>query len=97
MDKLSFQLGSTVATPAAIAALAQAGVEPSVLLDWHLAGKCDEMPIEDQVLNVEARITGARIFSRYTLSTGVRPWVITEAKGPDGLRESTCVLLPIEY
>lgn len=97
MTELTFSLGQTVATPGALFALDNAGVSPRSLLARHLAGNCDEMSIEDQVANVEARLTGARIFSRYTLPTGVRVWVITEAKGEGGNRESTCILLPSEY
>jgi hypothetical protein len=35
---------------------------------------------------------GSRVLSAYTLKTGVKFWIITEAD-----RSSTCVLLPEEY
>ena len=43
-------------------------------------------------MNEQALKDGARIFSVYRTSKGVKGWVITEAD-----RASTCILLPDEY
>ena len=54
--------------------------------DWGTVGPADAA--ENQ-LSVEQ---GFRILSAYTLNSGTRIWIITEAD-----RSSTCILLPSEY
>lgn len=54
--------------------------------DW---GEVDQ---EDWKLNDEAVQENTRILSAYSLKSGVRIWIITEAD-----RSSTCILLPSEY
>ena len=44
--------------------------------------------------NERALDDGARLFSVYHSEQGVKFWVITEATDADGLRPSTCVMLP---
>ena len=83
-----FELGSVVATPAALDALKQAGQSPSELLNRHLAGDWGELCDEDRQLNDEAVENGSRILSSYSLSTGTKVWIITEAD-----RSSSCLFL----
>jgi hypothetical protein len=92
-----FNLGQLVITPGAITVLAEQGVAPSDLLDRHVDGDWSEMAPEDREANKQAVQNGGRVFSRYCLTSTVRVWVITEAKGDDGERASTCILLPSEY
>jgi hypothetical protein len=87
-----FPLGQCVATPGALAALEEAGQSPADFLNRHVAGDWGEIDREDRGLNEQALKEGARIFSVYRTSKGVKVWVITEAD-----RASTCVLLPDEY
>ena len=54
---------------------------------------CDE----DHELNGEAVKDGSRILSAFKTTTGVKLWVITEAKNGDGHRSATTLLLPEEY
>jgi hypothetical protein len=88
----SFLLGDLTATPGAIAAPTAAGESPATFLARHAAGDWGEVSPGDAKLNDRAAKDGERILSAYTLRTGVRLWVITEAD-----RSSTCVLLPEEY
>jgi len=87
-----FSLGQCVATPGALAALEEAGQTPSDFLARHQNGNWGEIHPDDKGMNEQALEDGARIFSVYTTSKGVKLWVITEAD-----RASTCILLPDEY
>lgn len=88
-----FPLGQIVATPGALAALAEAGESPLSLLMRHQSGDWGTLDREDRCLNDRAVEGGDRILSAYGLpSTGQKVWVITESD-----RSSTCVLLPEEY
>jgi len=84
-----FPLGQIVATPAAIAA---AGDSLFTLINRHVTGDWGEVDAHDRIENELSLREGFRIMSVYTLSNGVRIWIITEAD-----RSSTCVLLPEEY
>jgi hypothetical protein len=92
VNKPLFHLGQTVATPAAVEALDKAGQTPWEFVARHVQGDWGEVDAEDRCLNDEAVKDGTRILSAYTLKTGVRLWIITEAD-----RSSTCLLLPEEY
>ena len=92
MNNPLFKLGQIVATPAALEALDRAGQQPWQLLVRHVQGDWGELDAEDRRLNDEAVKEESRILSAYTLKTGVRLWIITEAD-----RSSTCLLLPEEY
>ena len=92
-----FTLGQLVITPGALIVLTEHGVAPSDLLDRHVGGDWSEMAPEDRESNRRAVLSGGRIFSSYSLTSSVRVWVITEAKDDDGVRASTCILLPSEY
>ena len=87
-----FPLGQVVATPGALAALEEAGQMPAEFLARHAHGDWGEIHPGDKGANEQALKDGARIFSVYRTSKGVKVWVITEAD-----RASTCILLPDEY
>lgn len=97
MTPPKFDPGQVVATPAALAAIRQAGQAAGDLLSRHRAGDWGDVDADDARLNDDALADGGRLLSAYTLRTGVKVWVVTEAAGDDGRRASTCVLLPDEY
>jgi len=87
-----FSLGQCVATPGALAALEEAEQTPADFLARHQNGDWGDIHPADKGMNEQAIQDGARIFSVYVTSKGVKLWVITEAD-----RASTCILLPDEY
>jgi len=87
-----FSLGTVVATPGAIDALAKSNQTPADFLTRHVRGDWGDLDEEDRHLNDEAVKDGIRIFSAYHTAKGVKVWVITESD-----RSSTCILLPEEY
>jgi hypothetical protein len=87
-----FSLGQLVATPGALAALGESGQDPLAFVQRHQAGDWGEVNDEDRQENDYSVQRGFRILSAYTLRTGVRLWVITEAD-----RSATTLLLPDEY
>jgi hypothetical protein len=87
-----FSLGQIVATPGALQSLEEAGQDPSELLTRHGSGDWGELDEEDQKENELSVREGFRILSAYTLETGVKVWVITEAD-----RSATTLLLLAEY
>lgn len=87
-----FSLGQIVATRGALAALAESGQDPMAFVQRHQAGDWGEVNDEDRQENEYSVPRGLRILSAYTLRTGVRIWVITEAD-----RSATTLLLPKEY
>lgn len=85
-----FPLGVVVATPGALAAVAD-----DTRLDAlarHARGDWGEVGPEDRAANDLALEEGARLLSVYRTPAGGAFWVITEAD-----RSSTAVLLPSEY
>ena len=91
-DMATLELGAVVATPGAIEALAAADQGPREFLERHLNGDWGEVCTEDWEGNDLALREGSRILSAYTLKTGVKIWIITEAD-----RSVTTILLPEEY
>ena len=87
-----FSLGQTVATPGALEAIEPAEETASQLLARHQSGDWGEVPPEDAAENELSVKQGFRILSAYTLSTGVKVWIISEAD-----RSATTILLPAEY
>lgn len=85
-------LGQVAATPAAIAALAAAGVSIYMLLNRHARGDWGSLCDEDRRQNALAVSTGQRVLSSYVLENGQTIWVITEQD-----RSVTTVLLPEDY
>ena len=92
MNKPLFKLGMLAATPGALEAMRQAEQQPSELLHRHLIGDWGDLDDADKRENVLSVKRGHRILSAYTLATGEKVWVITEAS-----REATTILLPSEY
>lgn len=90
--KPRFALGQVVATPGALDALKEAKQQPAEFLGRHVSGDWGEVPPEDAAENELSVKQGFRILSAYTLKTGVKIWVITEAD-----RSATTLLLPSEY
>lgn len=87
-----FGLGRLVATRGALDALVAAGETPVPFLTRHVRGDWGSVPPEDARENEIGVRQGFRIVSSYTLTTGVRIWIITEAD-----RSVTTLLLPEEY
>jgi len=85
-------LGTVVATPGALQALAVAAENYFLYLARHANRDWGDIHPDDAKANDESLQTGRRIISAYTLKDGTRIWIITEAD-----RSSTCVLLPEEY
>lgn len=92
-----FPLGQILATPAALAALTEAGSNPVIWILRHAAGDWGQLDQFDMTANAEALRWGSRILSAYVLSTGAKIWVITEAADDEGHRAATTILLPEEY
>jgi hypothetical protein len=86
------KLGQVVATPNALRALEEANQVPEEFLARHAAGDWGEVGSEDWQENELSVREGFRVLSSYTLSTGTKIWIITEAD-----RSATTVLLPEDY
>ena len=87
-----FALGKVVATRGAYETLQEAGADPAIFLRRHECGDWGEVDAEDAAENDRSIGLGLRILSAYTLPTGERIWIITEAD-----RSYTTVMLPEEY
>jgi hypothetical protein len=87
-----FPLGQLVATPGALAALTTAGQTPLEFVAQHVRGQWGELSDDDWKENNFALTRGLRLLSAYTLKSGERLWIITEAD-----RSVTTLLLPDEY
>jgi hypothetical protein len=81
-----------VATPGALAALETSGDSLFDYLTRHLSGDWGDVNAEDSQENELSLKYGWRLLSAYTLKSGAKIWVISEAD-----RSSTCLLLPEEY
>lgn len=92
-----FDLGQIVATPGALAAMEEAGDNPSTILRRHNCGDWGDVCDEDKALNDEALKDGSRLLSAYETSKGTKLWIISEAKDDKGRRAATTILLPEEY
>ncbi len=93
MSKPRFPLGQTRSTPGALAALEQADQSTAHYLARHHAGDWgDDLDPGDVQENELSLQQGFRLLSAYTLPTGVKIWIITEAD-----RSTTTILLPSEY
>ena len=86
------ELGRTVATPGALAALEEAHQTPAEFLSRHEIGDWGEVCPDDWESNEAAVREGTRLLSAYTLKTDVKIWIITEWD-----RSVTTILLPEEY
>lgn len=92
VKKPLFSLGRIVATPGRIEALEKAGENAWTYLMRHCQGDYGDVDQEDWQANDEAVKDGGRILSAYTLKSGERIWIITEAD-----RSSSCVMRPDDY
>ena len=90
--KLKFLPGQVVATPGALAALQESGEEAMPYLRRHSGGDWGELDEHDLRENQLSLQRGFRLLSAYTLRSGIKIWIITEAD-----RSSTTILLPDEY
>jgi hypothetical protein len=87
-----FPLGQLLSTPGALEAMEQAGQIPMDLFRRHQQGDWGEVCHDDKQANEQAIDAEERLLSAYTLKSGVKVWVITEAD-----RSVTTILLPDEY
>ena len=87
-----FPLGQVVSTTGALDALSRADQDAWEFLSRHASGDWGDLGEENRLENERSIKNGCRLLSAYTLSTGTRIWIITEAD-----RSSTCILLPEEY
>ena len=92
MNGIKFSPGRIVATPGALAALEASGEAPVPYLARHIAGDWGNVDEHDHHENELSPIHGFRLLSAYTLNSGTKIWIITEAD-----RSVTTVLLPEEY
>ncbi|MBM4091908.1 MAG: hypothetical protein FJ276_21130 [Planctomycetes bacterium] len=90
--KPKFPLGRVLATPGALAALADSSQLPREFLRRHALGDWGELSDADTEANEEGLVHDDRLLSSYRTRLGVRIWIITEAD-----RSSTTLLLPEEY
>jgi hypothetical protein len=96
--KPKFSPGVLLATPGAIEALEKSGETVFPYLERHLNGDWgEELCQEDRMLNDQSLIDGSRLLSAYRLKDGTKIWIITEAVGENGCRQSSVALLPSEY
>ena len=91
-SKPLFPLGRLVATPGALREIEEADQSPREFLQRHVTGDWGDLCEEDKNENEFSLKNELRILSAYTLRTGVKIWVITEAD-----RSATTILLPDEY
>jgi hypothetical protein len=90
---MTLPLGRVVGTMGALAAFAGALDEDmNTFLTRHANGDWGEVNEHDRRANEYALEQDLRVLSAYTLSSGERIWIITEAD-----RSSTTILLPEEY
>ncbi|WFB36797.1 hypothetical protein P3T73_03350 [Kiritimatiellota bacterium B12222] len=85
-------LGQIVATPRALEVIEDSGQFPLEFIKLHQNGNWGEISAEDWELNDKALECGDRLLSCYTIKSGNRIWIITEAD-----RSVTTILLPEEY
>jgi hypothetical protein len=86
------ELGQIVATPGALDSLEESKQSPCEFLLRHASGDWGDLSLDDRKENEFSLGHGFRLLSAYTLNSGVKVWVITEAD-----RSSTTLLLPEEY
>jgi hypothetical protein len=73
-----FNLGQLVATPGALAEIEASGDSLVGYLNRHVIGDWGELDKHDQRENELGISHNLRILSAYTLSSGVKIWIITE-------------------
>lgn len=88
----TFTLGSILATPGALDLCISERVSAADYIKRHAAGDWGNIDREDWEANQAALLDEGRLFSAYSLPSGARLWIITEAD-----RSATTILLPEEY
>ncbi len=86
------EIGSVFLTPKASRALVEANESPDEFVARHESSDWGEVGSAESMENELSLKKGFRIMSGYTLSTGKKVWIITEAD-----RSATTLLLPEEY
>ena len=90
---MALPLGKVYGTMGALVAFARALDEDlNSYISRHANGDWGEVDDHDQKANEYALEHGLRVLSAYTLRTGEKIWIITEADG-----STTTILLPEEY
>jgi hypothetical protein len=103
MSDFLFHPGRVVATPPALATLAEGGHTPAEFLKRHISGDWGKLDTGDAKANDRAVRSGERILSSYETSTGDTVWIITDAIDRDVKRADTArravttFLLPEDY
>lgn len=92
MASPKFSLGTIVATPGALRALAESRQAVFDFLYRHASGDWGEMDEDDKRENELSLVRGFRLMSAYRLRSDEKLWVITEAD-----RSVTTLLLPEDY
>ena len=92
MSRVRFSPGRVVTTPGALDAFKTSGDDPLAYLMRHIAGDWGDVDEHDRRENELSLRHGWRLVSAYTLTTGVKIWIITEADC-----SLTTFLLPSEY
>ena len=92
-----FELGQVVATPAALKAIEDSGEETGDFLTRHAFGDWGSVFNEERERNDSAVKTGGRIMSEYRTGNGIKIWIITAAADASGRRQTTTILLPVEF
>ncbi len=92
MGTAKFALGQTVMTSGVAAAFEEAHEQPFGYIRRHSIGDWGELDEHDRQENEFSLTRNLRLLSAYTLSSGTRIWIITEAD-----RSATTILLPEEY
>jgi len=92
-----FSCGVLLSTPGALEAFERNRQAPFEFLQRHVAGDYGDLCQEDRHANEQAIIDGSRLLSAYRLKDRTKIWIITEAVGENGRRESSTFLLPEEY
>jgi hypothetical protein len=87
-----FNPGQLVATPGALAALEASGESLFDYIARHLSGDWGDVDAGDAQENELSLKHSWRLLSAYTLKSGTKIWVLTEAD-----RSCTCIFLPEEY
>lgn len=85
-------LGRTVATPRALAALVEAHESGAWYLRRHQCGDWGDLSPDDWSANDAALREGSRVLSAFQLGTGVTLWIITEWD-----RSVTTLLMPGDF
>ncbi len=91
MPKVSFNLGTVVATPAAVELLDSQQLSFINFLHRHSSGDWGDVNGFDAEINNNALRTGGRLLSSYATPQG-KLWIITEAD-----RSVTTLMLPEDY